>query len=196
MPCGSRTCLPMNAPNWHHSIRATQRSRTRAATNATADFNGDGAIDFDFTPAVSTSATVGAAMPTILEGQKVFIAAPANPLPGLTIQRTGRLDSNDLPTPYSMQYNAGVQRELGWNSIIDVNFIYSRTTHEFMQDADIANFFPGNGAPRVLGDGTLPSNLFCSSPPTATRAIVRSPSNMTSASVDISSTPPPMLCRD
>jgi hypothetical protein len=128
-------------------------------TNATADFNRDGVNDFDFTPAVATTATVSSAAPLILAGQKVFIAAPANPLPGLTIQRTGRLDSNDLPTPYSMQYNAGVQRQLGWNSVIDVNFIYTRTTHEFMQDADISNFFPGNGSPRLLGDGTLPTNF-------------------------------------
>src|SRR5262249_26530596 len=41
---------------------------------------------------------------------------------------------------------------------IDANFVYSRTTHEFMLDADVSNFFPGNGAPRVLGDGTLPTN--------------------------------------
>src|SRR5258707_7430193 len=97
-------------------------------------------------------------MPVVLAGQKVFIAAPANPLPGLTIQRTGRLDSNDLPTPYSMQFNAGVQRQLRWNSVIDVNFIYSRTLHEFMLDADVSNFFPGNGAPSILCDGTLPTN--------------------------------------
>src|SRR5205085_12429328 len=62
-------------------------------------------VDFDFTPAVATNATVSSAMPIILAGQKVFIAAPANPLPGLTIQRTGRLDSNELPTPYSTQLN-------------------------------------------------------------------------------------------
>jgi hypothetical protein len=127
-------------------------------TNAAADFDRNGVTDFDFTPAVSTSASVASAMPIIFAGQKIFIAAPANPLPGLTIQRTGRLDSNDLPTPYSMQYNAGVQRQLGWNSVIDVNFVYSRTTHEFMLDADVSNFFPGNGAPRVLGDGALPTN--------------------------------------
>jgi hypothetical protein len=127
-------------------------------TNAAADFNKDGITDFDFTPAVATSATVASAMPIILAGQKVFIAAPSNPLPGLTILRTGRLDSNDLPTPYSMQYNAGVQRQLPWNSVIDINGVYQRTTHEFMLDADVSNFFPGNGAPRVLGDGTLPTN--------------------------------------
>jgi opacity protein-like surface antigen len=57
-----------------------------------------------------------------------------------------------------MQFNAGVQRQLRWNSVIDVNFIYSRTLHEFMLDADVSNFFPGNGAPRILGDGTLPTN--------------------------------------
>jgi hypothetical protein len=128
-------------------------------TNGAADFNKDGVTDFDFTPAVSTTATVTTAMPIILAGQKVFIAAPVNPLPGLTILRTGRLDSNDLPTPYTTQFNAGLQRELRWNSLIDVNFIYTRSTHEFMQDADIANFFPGNGPPRVQGDGTLPTNF-------------------------------------
>jgi hypothetical protein len=108
---------------------------------------------------VATTATVNSAMPIILAGQKIFIAAPANPLPGLTIQRTGRLDSNDLPTPYTLQYNVGVQRQLGWNSVLDVNLIYTRSIHEFMQDADIANFFPGNGPPRVMGDGTLPTNF-------------------------------------
>ena len=128
-------------------------------TNAAVDFSKRGSIDFDFTPAVAATATVGSAMPIILAGQKIFIAAPANPLPGLTIQRTGRLDSNDLPTPYTLQYNVGVQRQLGWNSVLDVNLIYTRSIHEFMQDADIANFFPGNGPPRVMGDGTLPTNF-------------------------------------
>src|SRR5215471_3108107 len=128
-------------------------------TNGAVDFSKHGAIDFDFTPAVATTATVGSAMPIILAGQQIFIAAPANPLPGLTIQRTGRLDSNDLPTPYTLQYNVGVQRQLGWNSVLDVNLIYTRTTHEFMQENDIANFFPGNGPPRVMGDGTLPTNF-------------------------------------
>jgi len=127
-------------------------------TNAAADFSRTGHTDFDFTPAVATTATVSSAMPVILAGQKVFIAAPANPLSGLTIQRSGRLDSNYLPTPYSTQINAGVQRQLAWNSVLDVNFVYARTTHEFMLDADVSNFFPGNGAPRVLGDGTLPTN--------------------------------------
>ena len=141
---------PFNSGNTTYSFQR--------GTNATADFSHSGHVDFDFTQAVATTATVSSAMPIILAGQKVFIAAPANPLPGLTIQRSGRLDSNYLPTPYSMQYNAGVQRQLGWNSVIDVNVIYTRTTHEFMLDDDIANFFGGNGPPRALGDGTLPTN--------------------------------------
>src|SRR6266536_2273084 len=114
-------------------------------TNAAADFNRDGTTDFDFTPPVATTATVSSAIPIMVAGQKVFIAAPANPLAGLPIQRTGLLDSNDLPTPYSLQYNAGVQRQLGWNSVIDVNFIYTRTIREFMLDADVSNFFPAMG---------------------------------------------------
>jgi hypothetical protein len=68
-------------------------------------------------------------------------------------------DASLRKTPYTLQYNIGVQRQLGWNSMLDVNLIYTRSIHEFMQDADIANFFPGNGPPRVLGDGTLPTNF-------------------------------------
>ena len=66
--------------------------------------------------------------------------------------------SNELETPYSKQFNVGVQRELPFRSMIDANFIYSRTEHEFMRDLDAANFFPGNGAPIVLGDGRAPTN--------------------------------------
>ncbi len=127
-------------------------------TVATADFTRTGKIDFDFTPAVATTATVSTAAPIIVAGQKVFIAAPANPIAALDIQRTGLVIDNALSTPYSMQYNVGVQRELGWNSVVDINFVASRTSHEFMRDADVANFFPGNGAPIRQGDGTLPTN--------------------------------------
>jgi len=127
-------------------------------TNAFADFSKDGKATFDFTPAISTSATVASAMPIILAGQKVFIGAPANALPGLTITRTGTIMTNDFKVPYTTQMNVGVQRELPWNSVIDVNYIYTRSTHEFMRDSDIANFFPGNGAPIRLGDGTFPTN--------------------------------------
>jgi hypothetical protein len=42
--------------------------------------------------------------------------------------------------------------------MVDVNFIYSRTENEFMRDGDAANFFPGNGAPIILGDGRAPTN--------------------------------------
>jgi hypothetical protein len=41
-------------------------------TVATADFSKTGHIDFDFTPAVATTATVASAMPIILAGQKIF----------------------------------------------------------------------------------------------------------------------------
>ena len=127
-------------------------------TNALADFSKDGKAIFDFTPAVATTATVNSAIPIILAGQKVFVAAPANQLSGLTIQRSGLLITNDFRVPYTTQINAGVQRQLPWNSVIDVNVLYTRSTHEFMRDADLANFFPGNGAPIRLGDGTLPNN--------------------------------------
>lgn len=43
------------------------------------------------------------------------------------------------------------------NSVIDVNFLYSRTAHEFMRDVDVANNFAGNGPPITLGDGLRPT---------------------------------------
>lgn len=124
------------------------------------DFNRDGVVDFDFTPILlaSSDTRLRGAIPVILAGQQVYIAAPATSTPTLDITRTGTLISNELPTPYSQQINLGVQRELPFNSILDVNLIYSRTAHEFMRDTDAANFFPGNGAPIILGDGRPPTN--------------------------------------
>ena len=119
------------------------------------DFDRDGRVDFDFTPALAAGTPVRAALPTVLAGQGVYVAAPALATPTLDITRTGLVISNDLPTPYSQQVNFGVQRELPWGSLIDVNLIYSRTVHEFMRDMDAGNLFPGNGAPIILGDGQL-----------------------------------------
>jgi len=127
-------------------------------TVAIPSFTGDGKNTFDFTPAVSNTATIGTAIPIILAGQKIFASAPESSIPALTVLRSGTIITNALNVPYTTQFNAGVQRELPWNSVIDLNYIYTRSTHEFMRDNDIANFFAGNGAPRLQGDGTLPSN--------------------------------------
>jgi hypothetical protein len=129
-----------------------------SATGGPQDFNRDGVTDFDFSPALVTGTPVSGAVPIILQGQTVYVAAPASNTPTLDITRTGLVISNELDTPYSKQLNAGVQRELPFRSMIDVNFIYSRTEHEFMRDLDAANFFPGNGAPIILGDGRAPTN--------------------------------------
>jgi hypothetical protein len=129
-----------------------------AATGGPQDFNRDGVTDFDFSPALVTGTSVGAAVPIILQGQNVYVAAPPSTLATLNVTRTGLVISNNLQTPYSTQFNVGVQRELPLRSMIDVNFLYSRTEHEFMRDLDAANFFPGNGAPIVLGDGRAPTN--------------------------------------
>jgi hypothetical protein len=129
-----------------------------AATGGPQDFNKDGVVDYDFSPALGTGTTIGAAVPIILQGQQVYVLAPASNTPTLDITRTGLVISNNLQTPYSTQFNAGVQRELPLRGMVDVNFIYSRTEHEFMRDIDAANFFPGNGAPIVLGDGRNPTN--------------------------------------
>jgi carboxypeptidase family protein len=122
------------------------------------DFNRDGVVDFDFTPALVTGTSLANAIPTILSGQTVYVAAPPSSTATLDITRTGLVISNELQTPYSKQFNAGVQRELPFNSVVDANYIYSRTEHEFMRDLDGANFFPGNGAPITLGDGRPPTN--------------------------------------
>jgi len=134
------------------------------STAGRLDFNRDGVVDFDFTPILlaSSNTKLGGAIPVVLAGQQVYIAAPASSTPALDITRTGVLISNELPTPYSQQINFGVQRELPFNSVLDVNLIYSRTVHEFMRDTDAANTFAGSGAPIILGDGL---------PPTSNRAI-------------------------
>ena len=99
------------------------------------------------------------AVPIILAGQAVYVAAPSSTTPTLDITRTGLVISNDLQTPYSQavqrRHPAGAAVRTAWPTS---NFIYSRTEHEFMRDLDAANFFPGNGAPIVLGDGRPPTN--------------------------------------
>lgn len=115
------------------------------------DFNRDGIPDYDFTPALT--GTLGAALGVIDAGQKVYIAAPQLSVPTIAITHTGTVITNNLKTPYSQQLNAGVQRQLPGNSIIDVNFLYSRTVHEFMRDVDAGNLFAANGPPIPMGDG-------------------------------------------
>ena len=122
------------------------------------DFNRDGSVDFDFSPALVSGTTLGTAVPIIFAGQAVYVAAPASNIRTLDVTRTGLVISNELQTPYSKQFNAGIQRELPFGSVIDVNYIQSRTEHEFMRDMDAANFFPGNGAAITLGDGRAPTN--------------------------------------
>jgi hypothetical protein len=119
------------------------------------DFNLDGKPDYDFTPALSSSAK--GAMPIISAGQVVYVAAPVLTIPTLQVTRTGLVISNDLSTPYSQQFNIGGQRELPLGVVADVNFIYSRAVHEFTRDVDAANLFPGNGTPIILGDGKPPT---------------------------------------
>jgi hypothetical protein len=127
---------------------------------AVFDFSRGGGLIYDFTNAVGTPgnpARVRDAMPVLTDGQRVYVTAPPLTVPAMQITRTGLLISNDLKTPYSQQFNVGFQRELPMNSVLDINFIYSRTVHEFIRDIDAANFFPGNGPPIRLGDGSLPN---------------------------------------
>lgn len=131
---------------------------TAGTTGGLVDFNRDGTPDFNFNPILVSGTRVRDAIPVILAGQQVYVAAPSSSTPTLDITRTGLVITNDFKTPYSQQFNFGVQRELPFNAVIDVNLLYSRTVHEFMRDSDAANFFPGNGAPIILGDGRAPTN--------------------------------------
>jgi hypothetical protein len=146
------TLAPFNSGN--DTITLTAGSLSQGPQ----DFSRSGHVDFDFTPALLQGTTVRNAVPIVLAGQAVYVAAPPSTIPTLNITRTGTLISNDLQTPYSRQANVGFQRELPFGSVIDVNFLYSRTEHEFMRDIDAANFFPGNGPPIILGDGRPPTN--------------------------------------
>jgi hypothetical protein len=131
---------------------------TAGTTGGLVDFNRDGTPDFNFNPILVSGTRVRDAIPTILAGQQLYVAAPASSTPTLDITRTGLVITNEFKTPYSQQFNIGVQRELPFNAVLDANFIYSRTVHEFMRDLDAANFFAGNGAPILLGDGRAPTN--------------------------------------
>ena len=123
-------------------------------TSGVVDFNRDGKPDFDFTPALGVS--LRTALPIINAGQAVYVAAPPASVPTLAITRTGTIISNDFSTPYSSQFNLGVQREMPLNSVLDVNFLYSRSVHDLERDVDASNLFIGNGPPITLGDGSAP----------------------------------------
>lgn len=123
------------------------------------DFSrGAGTSTFDFTPALN--ATLKNALPIISAGQTIYINAPQLTVPTLQVTGTGLVINNNLRTPYNMQYNAGVQRQLPWDMVVDTNFLYSRSVHDFTRDIDAANIFPGNGVPITLGDGTKPTKQF------------------------------------
>jgi hypothetical protein len=114
-----------------------------------------GGSSFDFNPVFQ--GTLRNALPVISAGQDIYKAAPAATIPAVQQTLTGTIITNNLVTPYNIQSSAGVQRELPWNMVVDVNFLYSRGVKEFMRDIDAANIFPGNGAKIRLGDGTLPT---------------------------------------
>lgn len=120
-------------------------------SNPTVDFRRDGSMQTSFKAAFDGH--LREALPVVSAGQAVYVAAPPLTIPAMQVTRGGLLISNNLHTPYSEQFNLGVQRELTFKSILDVNFIYSRTVHEFMRDGDGGNFFIGNGPTITLGDG-------------------------------------------
>ena len=113
---------------------------------------------FDFAPAFGVP--LRNALPVIDAGQQAYISAPPLSVQTFQVTRTGTIINNNLKTPYSMQFNAGVQRELPKEVVLDANFLYSRTVHEFTRDVDGGSFFPGNGAPIPFSDKTTPTTTY------------------------------------
>lgn len=127
-----------------------------AGSSGRYDFSrGAGTSTYDFTPALT--GTLRNALAIISAGQAVYKAAPALTVPTLQVTGTGTMVTNNLVTPYSIQLNAGVQRQLMADTVLEVNFLYTRSVHEFERNVDAAHIFPGNGAPIPLGDGSLPT---------------------------------------
>lgn len=128
---------------------------TSGDANKVVDFDGDPTTpNQDFSGVFTTNLT--GALPIILNGQAQFVASPGNTKSTFDVLQQGVVVSNDLETPYSQQFNVGVQRELPLNSVIDINLIYSRTVHEFQRDVDAANTLSGNGTRIAPGAGTIP----------------------------------------
>src|SRR5262249_35609330 len=65
------TLAPFNSGN--DTITLTSNT-----TTGQVDFNRDGTPDFNFNPILVTGVKLGAAIPTILAGQQVYVAAPAS----------------------------------------------------------------------------------------------------------------------
>jgi hypothetical protein len=119
------------------------------------NFQFSGGTSYDFSPVFTGN--LKNALAVIAAGQAVYKAAPPATIPTVQQTLTGTVITNAFSTPYNFQTNAGVQRELPGNMMIDVNFLYSRGIHEMMRDADAANIYPGNGNPIILGGGVTPT---------------------------------------
>ena len=73
---------------------------------------------------------------------------PIVPAPTPFGQGDGFLDPN-LKNPYSDQYNAGVQRQWGTNSVFTVNYVGSHNHREMLQMTGNAALTPGPGDPQL-----------------------------------------------
>ena len=69
---------------------------------------------FNFGPAFNVA--LRNALPVIAAGQQAYINAALLTIPTFQVTRTGTIINNNLKTPYSVQFNAGVQRELPMNT--------------------------------------------------------------------------------
>jgi len=73
----------------------------------------------------------------------------------LGLAPSGPLFSTEFQVPYSLQYSVGVQRELPWKMLLQVDFNFRKGVHEvFTYDAN--HFFDLNGGPRTAFDNSVP----------------------------------------
>jgi hypothetical protein len=68
---------------------------------------------------------------------------------------SGPLFSTEFQVPYSLQYSIGMQRELPWKMMAQVDFNYRKGVHEVVT-YDVNHFFDLNGGPRTSFGNSVP----------------------------------------
>jgi hypothetical protein len=73
----------------------------------------------------------------------------------LGLAPSGPLFSTEFQVPYSLQYSVGVQHELPWKMMMQVDFNYRKGVHEVIT-YDVNHFFDLHGGPRTAFENSVP----------------------------------------
>ncbi|HKP73542.1 MAG TPA: carboxypeptidase regulatory-like domain-containing protein [Pyrinomonadaceae bacterium] len=98
-------------------------------------------------PAVRTnveSRIASCTLPTGIECEASIGLAPSGPL-----------FSTEFQVPYSLQYSAGIQRELPWKMLLQADFNYRKGVHEVIT-YDVNRFFDATSGPRTAFPNSVP----------------------------------------